>query len=254
MTARNLPARPVGTAPVPDPPGPSSRFHIPARTWVSLAAIGVVRALATVVAAVIAVGLSLSAPKPATVGAPPSDLAAEDVTIPSASGATLSGWFVKGQPGSGVVVLMHGMWGSRIGMVRRAQLLNAAGFSVLLFDFQAHGESPGRHITFGLLESLDARAAVAYVRQRLPGERVGAIGDSGGGAAALLGPTPLAVDALVLEGVYADIGAAIANRARSVRPWAPSLPGPGRGYSSCCCRPFSASARPIFVRSITSAK
>ena len=42
-------------------------------------------------------------------------------------------------------------------------------------------------------------AAVAFVRARLPGERVGAIGVSLGGAAALLGPAPLAVDALVVR-------------------------------------------------------
>ena len=42
------------------------------------------------------------------------------------------------------------------------------------------------------------------------------VGSSLGGAAALLGPAPLAVDALVLEAVYPDIGNAIANRIRAV--------------------------------------
>ncbi len=101
-------------------------------------------------------------------------------------------------------------------MLRRARLLKAAGFSVLLFDFQAHGESTGTRITFGRLEGLDAAAAVAFVRQRLPGERLGAIGTSLGGAAALLGPGPLPVDALVLEAVYSNIGTAIDNRIRAV--------------------------------------
>jgi fermentation-respiration switch protein FrsA (DUF1100 family) len=63
---------------------------------------------------------------------------------------------------------------------------------------------------------IDGRpAAVAFVRDRLPAERVGAIGTSLGGAAALLGPVPLRVDALVLESVYPDIEAAVANRIRS---------------------------------------
>src|SRR5262249_47195333 len=44
--------------------------------------------------------------------------------------------------------------------------------------------------------------------------RVGAIGASLGGAAALLGDRPLAVDALVLEAVYSDIVTATANRLR----------------------------------------
>src|SRR5262245_64747746 len=50
------------------------------------------------------------------------------------------------------------------------------------------------------------------MRARLPSERVGAIGSSLGGAAALLAPKPLDVDALVLESVYSEIGAAIENR------------------------------------------
>ena len=55
----------------------------------------------------------------------------------------LSGWFIAGRPGGGAVVLMHGVRGNRLAMLRRARLLHAEGFSVLLFDFQAHGESTG---------------------------------------------------------------------------------------------------------------
>ncbi len=150
------------------------------------------------------------------IGPAPPGLHAENVTIRSTSGATLRGWFIAGRPGGGAVVLMHGVRSNRLSMVERARLLSAAGFAVLLFDFQAHGESDGARITFGHLESLDAAAAVAFVRQLLPDERIGAIGTSLGGAAALLGPAPLPVDALVLESVYPDIGAATANRIRVV--------------------------------------
>ena len=198
--------------PVSDQPNPSTRFYALARALGPLVAIVIICGVAALAAAVVAVGLFLSAPVRAKVGAAPDDFRAEQVTIASPSGATLSGWFVGGQPGSGVVVLMHGVWGNRLGMMRRARLLGAAGFSIFLFDFQAHGESTGDRVTFGRLESLDAHAAVSYVRKRLPAERVGVIGNSFGGAAALLGPTPLAVDALVLEGVYSGIGTAIANR------------------------------------------
>jgi alpha/beta superfamily hydrolase len=83
--------------------------------------------------------------------------------------------------------------------VRRARLLNAAGFLVFLFDFQAHGESTGACITFGHLEVEDAGSSVAFVRARLPNERIGAIGTSLGGAAALPGPHPLPVNAPVLR-------------------------------------------------------
>jgi uncharacterized protein len=160
---------------------------------------------ALLIAGVITVGLFLSAPARATVGAAPADLAVEEVSIASGSGATLRGWFVPGRPGAGAVVLMHGVHANRLAMLRRARLFNAEGFAVLLFDFQAHGESTGTRITFGHREGQDAAAAIAYMRARLPGERVGAIGSSLGGAAALLAPKPLDVDALVLESVYSEI-------------------------------------------------
>jgi uncharacterized protein len=167
-------------------------------------------------AAIVGVGLLLSRPAIAEIGAPPADLSAENVAIASRSGAMLRGWFLTGRPNGGAVVLMHGVHANRTSMVERAHILHASGFSILLFDFQAHGESPGKRITFGYLEALDAEAAVAFVKQRAPGERVGAIGTSLGGAATLLGPTPLLVDALVLESVYPDIGSATANRVRAV--------------------------------------
>jgi len=82
----------------------------------------------------------------------------------------------------------------------------------LLFDFQAHGESTGEHITFGYLESRDALAGASFLRSNAPDERVGLIGVSMGGAAALLASPPLEVNAMVLEAVYPTIDQAISNR------------------------------------------
>jgi fermentation-respiration switch protein FrsA (DUF1100 family) len=166
--------------------------------------------------AVIAVGLRLSSPAPFAIGQPPSVLPGiETVEIPSASGTRLHGWWVPGSTvGGGTVVLMHGVRGSRLQMVDRARVLNEHGFSTLLFDFQASGESPGQRITFGKLEGLDAAAAVGFARARRPNERVGVIGASLGGAAALLGLKRLKLDAMVLESVYPDINSALSNRLR----------------------------------------
>ena len=168
-------------------------------------------------AAVLAMGLRLSAPAPAVVGPLPSGLpGAEAVAIASRSGSVLRGWWAPGpRPGGGAVLLLHGARSNRLAMVRRARVLHEHGFAVLLFDLQAHGESPGRRITFGRLEAADAAAAARFVRGRLPDERVGAIGVSLGGAATLLGPQPLEVAALVLESVNPDIEAARGNRLRA---------------------------------------
>jgi pimeloyl-ACP methyl ester carboxylesterase len=165
-----------------------------------------------VVGAVIVSGYVLSAPVQSKIGAPPRDLVAETVAFPSPSGAILHGWLTRGARGQGVVILMHPLRANRRAEIRRMRLLAQAGYATLAFDFQSHGESLGKHITFGRLESLDAEAAVGFARRRFPGERIGVIGQSLGGAAVLLAPHPLPVDAVVLESVYPDIGDALCDR------------------------------------------
>jgi fermentation-respiration switch protein FrsA (DUF1100 family) len=97
-------------------------------------------------------------------------------------------------------------------MLARARFLHRLGFTVLAPDLQAHGESPGEHVTFGARESLDAAASMTFLRGAMPAEQVGVIGVSMGGAAALLGPGPLDANAFVLESVYPTIREAVSDR------------------------------------------
>lgn len=176
-------------------------------------ALGLLLAIGAAAASTWRVGSALSAAVPRQVGPPPSDLpGATTVSFPSASGSVLRGWFAAGRAGFGSVVLAHPVRADRRNMIGRAAFLHDAGYSVLLFDAQAHGESPGDRITFGYLEALDAAAAVAFATARDPGAPVAFLGVSQGGASALLGPAPLAVSALVLEAVYASLREAVASR------------------------------------------
>lgn len=156
-------------------------------------------------------GILLVLPAQRTVGEPPAELNARQVEFSSPSGSQIQGWFVPGQ-GQGVIVLMHCLRGDRRNMLGRARFLHAAGYSVLLFDFRAHGESKGSPITFGYLESRDAHSAVKFARTSAPGQPVGIIGWSLGGAACLLGEAPADADAIILEAVFPTIEDAIANR------------------------------------------
>ena len=171
-----------------------------------------VASLAVALAAVWLAGSVLTAPARSAVGDLPADASGRGVVFQSGSGATLRGWVLPGERGAGAIVLMHGIRGSRSQMLSRARFLRAAGYSVLLFDFQAHGESAGEHITAGYLESRDARAAVEFARASFPGERIGVLGVSMGGAAALLASPPVDAEALVLEMVYPTVEQAIDNR------------------------------------------
>lgn len=158
------------------------------------------------------IGGVLVAPANHPIDNPPANLHAQPVEFASASGATIHGWLVAGQPGQGVVVLMHGIHANRLSLVARAEFISRAGYSVLLFDFQGHGESLGKTITFGFLESRDATAAVNFVRAKFPGEKIGVLGASLGAASALLAEPPLPVNALVLESSFPTLYQATEDR------------------------------------------
>jgi alpha-beta hydrolase superfamily lysophospholipase len=155
--------------------------------------------------------------------AKPADFHARDVRI-AGDKRDIAAWQIDVDAGSPVVLLLHSVRASRLDMVRRARLLSSNGYSVVMIDLQAHGETPGDAITFGWRESSDVRAALAWIRREMPGRRVGIVGVSLGGASALLGPQPLGIDALVLEAVYPRITDATEDRIRiHVGPLAPMV-------------------------------
>jgi uncharacterized protein len=190
-------------------------------------------------------GWSLSRPVPARIGAAPASLAAEAITFSSESGSQIHGWLSRSTGERGIVLLLPGVRGNRLSMVRRAEFLRQAGYATLLIDFQATGESPGDAITFGWRERLDVMAAVRYIETRVPNLRIGIIGQSLGGAATLLATPPLEIDAVVLESVYPTIDRAIRNRlSKRIGPLAPAVAPllsaqlrPRLGISSSALRP-----------------
>ena len=178
-----------------------------------LFALLVVIALGTAAGVTWWMGGLLSAAVPREVGPPPASLpGATAVSFPGASGARIHAWFAAGRPDRGTVVLAHARGRDRRQMRGRAEFLQQAGYSVLLYDARAHGESAATQTTFGHQEAVDAAAAVAFARARQPGSPVAFLGVSLGGAAALLGPAPLPVSALVLEAVYSTLREAVDNR------------------------------------------
>ncbi len=157
-------------------------------------------------------GELLTRPVPATVGPAPPGLNAEAVRLPYGDGQHVAGWFLPGRAGEGAVLLLHGVRGNRLQMLARAQWLQREGIASLLLDLPAHGESSGERITFGRRETLGVEAALGWLRQRLPGEKVGAIGVSLGGASLLFAQRQPELDALVLESVYPTITDAVQDR------------------------------------------
>lgn len=181
--------------------------------------IGLFSFVTVLLLAAVGVGELLSGAVPTAVNTLSTDLPVEPVQIPvnvkSEDGdGNLHGWLVRGVRGRGMVLLVHSIRSNRVEMLSRARFLNEQGYGALLIDLQAHGETPGDRITFGARESEDVEAAVVYLRNTFPGERLGAIGVSLGAAAIVLAKHPLRLDAVVLESLHPTIKEAVENRLR----------------------------------------
>lgn len=189
----------------------------------------------------------------------PTDFPCEQVTIESGSGVRLAGWFRAAPQAKGSVLLLHSVRSNRGQMVPRARFLWRAGWSVLMVDMQAHGESAGSRITWGAMESRDAAAAARWLRARCPEGPVAVLGTSLGGAAALMAGDRAEADALVVEAVYADIRKAVRNRIHiRLGPFAAGLLEPlitwqlplRAGIDPACLSPADAAKRvscPVLV-------
>jgi len=120
---------------------------------------------------------------PADYGLP----APEEVTIPG-EGVTLAGWFFDNPAGDDCgAILLHGITGSRYGMLKYAPLFWSRGCDLLFYDHRYHGGSTGDYGTYGYYEKLDALDALAWFEQRTglqPGQ-IGLLGESYGAATAL---------------------------------------------------------------------
>ena len=175
---------------------------------------GAIALAAVFVAAVLWAGDFLTKPAPASTGTLPTELQARSLTFPSASEAQLSAWFIPGASGGGAVLLLHPVRSNKRTMLARAQFLRGLGYSVLLVDFQAHGESTGKRITFGYREAADVHAAVEKLKDLVPGEKIAALGVSLGAASLLLSDVQASLTAVVVESLYPTIEEAVANRLR----------------------------------------
>lgn len=158
------------------------------------------------------VGWMLARPVQARIGTGPAELNVQAITFHSDSGANVAAWWCPLPDSRGAVLLLPGVRANRLSMVDRARFLRRAGYSTLLIDFQATGETKADCITFGWKESRDVLAAVEFIRRMQPSGHIGIIGSSLGGAAALFAHPPLEVDALILEAVYPTIEIATKNR------------------------------------------
>lgn len=133
----------------------------------------------------------------------------EEVEFEASDGVQLVGWLFAGRPDLPPIVLCHDYGSGRSAMVNTALALSRNGFTVLAFDFRGHGASGGGRSTRGIKEKRDVIGAVDYLLEVGPEtqRRVGVFGSGMGAHAAVLAAADRsAIKALVLDGLYPDVG------------------------------------------------
>lgn len=141
-----------------------------------------------------------------------------DVRFSTPDGVNIAAWYVPGRLPA-TVVFLNGYTTNRSRFLPEAQLLNGAGFNVLLMDCRACGDSSGSLNTFGLYEVNDVRGAIQFLAQQ-PGvdpQRIGLVGHSQGGATAILAAKDIsAVKAVVTISTFTSLQDNLNSMARNV--------------------------------------
>lgn len=133
---------------------------------------------------------------------------------------TLRGWWFPADSAQApcAMVMAHGFTDNRSGMLKYAGPYRDCGCAILMYDHRAHYQSgPDDLVTGGILESSDLEAAHRYVAERtgLPDDRIGWVGESWGGATALIaaGKNEIRPAFVAVDSPYSDWETAISERA-----------------------------------------
>lgn len=131
----------------------------------------------------------------------------EDFAVTARDGVTLRGWKVRpAHPNGNWILAFHGVADNRVGVVDQSQVLLNAGYSVVLMDARAHGQSDGPIATYGWLERQDTRAILdALVASEHPAH-IFAFGESmGAGIALQSAAVDSRIEAVVAEAPFASL-------------------------------------------------
>jgi len=148
----------------------------------------------------------------------------DDVSFSSTDGIGLKGWLLHGAPDRPAVILCHDLGEGKNALINLAIALNKVGFTVLAFDFRAHGASAGTCSTLGIEESRDVIGAVDFIGT-LPNDQVdtrtiGIFGAGMGAHAAVLAAVDRpALRVLVLDGLWPDARGILVQRTMPQWPW-----------------------------------
>jgi pimeloyl-ACP methyl ester carboxylesterase len=106
-----------------------------------------------------------------------------DASITTPDAVNLQAWLLTPQhPNGDAAILLHGLSDNRLGTVGYAEILLARGFTILMPDARAHGQSGGDFATYGLLERNDIHQWADFVSSQVHPRCLYGLGESMGAA------------------------------------------------------------------------
>lgn len=214
-----------------------------------MAALGIVVALIAIISWTMVSQAVVAEREPVEITPLGYDMAYEDIEFPprmpeeraEENPIMLRGWWIprtaQAVGPESVIIVVHGIDSNRARdpevYMPLIQDLRDRGFSLIMFDLRAHGESDGEVTSAGYYERYDVLGAmdVAETRYGIPTERIGVLGFSMGGVAALLGAIEEPrLRALVVDSAFANIDDLFAVEVADRTPlpeWTVSVVKPG---------------------------
>lgn len=106
----------------------------------------------------------------------------------------------------GTIILLHGIRSYKEHFIEMSNKLSNLGYNAIALDSRAHGESGGKHCTFGVKEKKDISALIDFLTDEKINNNIGIWGQSLGGA---IGLQSLAYDKRIkfgiIESTFSDL-------------------------------------------------
>ena len=131
----------------------------------------------------------------------------EDLVVTAQDGVVLRGWKVRAaHPNGDWILLLHGRSQNRLSMIKYAEFLLGSGYSVVMMDARAHGESGGTIATYGHVERYDERSILDALTAAEHPQHIFAMGESMGAAVALQSAAiDPRIEAVIAEGAFRNL-------------------------------------------------
>jgi uncharacterized protein len=155
----------------------------------------------------------------------PSNREAQTVEMHAGDGVSLRAWLFRADRSNGdAVLILHGIADSRASQVGLARMFLSHGYTVLVPDSRAHGESGGDLATYGLLEADDVHRWVSWLMDQEHPLRVFGLGESLGGAVLIQAlPIETRFNAIVADSAYSSFERIAQDRVAARLPFSPQI-------------------------------